>query len=93
MALLGSKQHTEGDVKRWTVYYGNWLANSATIEQIDVQSNSVTCTVGNLSILGLDVIFYLSGGVLNERLMLTLTMTDSLGNIKHDTISFTVVAQ
>lgn len=92
MALLGSKQHTAGDTRRWTVNYADWLANTATIAQIDVQSNSDTCTVGSIEILGQDIVFFLSGGELNERLMVTLTMTDSLGNIKHDTISFTVIA-
>jgi hypothetical protein len=92
MALLGSKHHTEGDTKRWVVNYECWLANTATIEQIDVQSDSTTCTVGNISIDGPQIIFFLSGGELNERLNVALTMTDDLGNIKHDTIAFTVVA-
>ena len=92
MALLGSKQHTVGDTKRWTVNYTCWLANSATIDQINIESDSPTCTVGNITILGHDVIFYLIGGTLSERLTLSLTMSDNLGNIKHDTIAFTVVA-
>lgn len=90
--LLGSKQHTEGDTRRWTVSYDRWLANTAQIQQVDVQSDSDTCTVGGIEILGNDVIFLLSGGVLNERVNLALTMTDDRGNIKHDKIAFTVVA-
>lgn len=92
MALLGSMRHTVGDTKRWTVNYADWLANTATIAQIDVQSNSVSATVGNIAILGQEIVFFLSGGTLNERLTVTLTMTDNLGNIKHDTIAFTVIA-
>lgn len=91
MALLGSKQHTEGDTKRWTVEYSDWLDNTASIEQADVRSDSVTCTVGDIQILGSEVVFFLAGGNLNERLTVSLVMTDSLGNIKHDTIAFTVV--
>jgi hypothetical protein len=91
MALLGSKQHTEGDSRRWTVKYEKWLANGANIDQIDVQSDSVTCTVGTATILGPDVYFLLTGGELNERLTVTLVMADNLGNIKRDTIAFTVV--
>jgi hypothetical protein len=90
--LLGSKQHTVGDTKRWTVDYDQWLANTATIAQIDVQSSSITCTVGNVSILGHSIVFYLTGGTLNEQLTVSLTMTDDLGNIKNDTIAFTCVA-
>jgi hypothetical protein len=90
--IIASKQHTEGDTKLWTIKYNRWLANTATIEQIDVQSDSVTCTVGSPTILGSDVVFLLEGGTLGERVSVTLTMTDSLGNIKHDTIKFTVIA-
>jgi hypothetical protein len=92
MALLGSKQHTASDTRKWTVDYNRWLENTSDIEQIDVQSSSATCTVGNISILGPEVVFFLSGGELGERLTVTLVMTDKLGNIKTDTIAFTVVA-
>jgi hypothetical protein len=92
MTLLGSKQHTEGDTRRWTINYEDWLDNAAKIEQADVQSDSATCTVGGIEILGNDVVFFLNGGVVGERLTIELTMTDNLGNIKHDTVKFTVVA-
>jgi hypothetical protein len=68
------------------------LANSATVEQIDITSNSATCTVGNISIMGREIVFFLSGGIVNEQVMLSLVMTDNLGNIKNDSIAFTVVA-
>lgn len=90
--LLGSKTHTAGDSRRWTVDYDRWLDNTATIEQCDVDSSSETCTVGQITILGHQVNFFLSGGSANERLMLSLVMTDNFGNIKNDTIAFTVVA-
>jgi hypothetical protein len=92
MALLGSKQHTIGATTRWVVRYEKWLTDTATIDQINVQSDSATCTVGDIKILGHDIIFFLAGGVLSERLTVSLTMTDDLGNIKPDTIAFTVVA-
>jgi hypothetical protein len=92
MALLGSRQHTVADTKRWTVDYTDWLDNAAAIDTIDVQSDSLTCTIGEHTVDGPTVIFFLVGGSLNERLTVTLTMTDSFGNIKHDTIAFTVVA-
>ena len=89
--MLGSKNHTAGNTIRWTVRYGNWLTN-CNISQIDVQSSSATCTVGNIEILGPDIVFFLSGGELNERLTVALTMTDERGNTKNDSIAFTVVA-
>jgi hypothetical protein len=93
MALLGSKHHTVGNTTRWEIKYGKWLEkDGANIEQIDVTSSSVTCTIADVSVLGPDVFFYLVGGTLNERLTVALTMTDNIGNIKNDTIAFTVVA-
>jgi hypothetical protein len=94
MSLLASKIHTQGDTKRWTVCYDAWLDNAATIQTITVHSSSTTCTVTTPAptILGGDVVFFLTGGTLNEQLTISLTMTDTLGNIKNDTIAFTVVA-
>lgn len=92
MALLGSKQHTAGDTKRWTVNYEFWLDNAAVIDAIDVQSSSTTCTVNDIAVSGPTIVFFLAGGELNERLTVSLTMTDNFGNIKHDTIAFMVVA-
>ena len=90
--LVASKSHTAGDVRRWTVEYGRWLDNAAQIQQIDVVSSSLTCTVSSTEILGDDIIFFLNGGLQGEQAILTLTMTDNLGNIKHDTVKFTVIA-
>jgi hypothetical protein len=92
MAIIGSKRHTAGDTTRWTVSYRRWLDANAAVETVDVQSSSTTCTVEDVTVLGPEVKFLLVGGVLNERLNVTLTMTDNLGNIKHDTIVFTVIA-
>jgi hypothetical protein len=92
MTILGSKAHTAGDIRKWRVDYTQWLENTSDIEQVDVQSDSATCTVGNVSVLGPEVVFFLSGGALNERLKVSLVMTDKLGNQKTDTIAFTCVA-
>ena len=90
--ILGSKQHTVGDTKRWQIEYGRWLDNTATIEDASVVSSSASLTVSSPTILGREVVFLLSGGEVNETVTLSIEMTDSLGNVKHDTILFTVVA-
>jgi len=92
--LLGSKNHTEGDIRRWTVSYGRWLANTATIEQAKstVTSSSTTCTVNNVSVLGDEIIFFLTGGVQGETFTVSIKMVDSFTNEKNDTISFHCVA-
>lgn len=90
--LLASKQHTVGDTRLWTVSYDGWLDENAAVTSVTVNSDSLSCTVGTTTILGPEVQFKLIGGALNERFIVTLAMTDNVGNIKHDTIAFTVVA-
>ncbi|HEX6825733.1 MAG TPA: hypothetical protein VF077_05385 [Nitrospiraceae bacterium] len=90
--ILGSKTHTVGDTKLWRVTYDRWLDNTATITAATVVSSSTTCTVTTPTVLGREVTFYLNGGDPGETLTLSIRMTDSLGNIKNDTILFTVVA-
>jgi hypothetical protein len=90
--LVASKSHTAGDTRRWTVQYGRWLDNTATIESVDISSDTPDCDASTPIILGTDVVFMLSGGTAGERVTLLMTMTDSLGNVKTDTLKFIVVA-
>ena len=89
--LLASRTHTEGDSRRWIVSYDRWLDNAAEIDEIEVLSSSPTCTVTESSILGRDVVFFLNDGIRGETLTVTVKMTDNFGNIKTDTIAFTVL--
>jgi hypothetical protein len=90
--ILGSRQHTAGDTKRWRLDYSRWLDNTATIVTAVLTSSSTTCTVDDVTVLGREVVFFLQGGETGETLTLSVVMTDSLGNLKNDTILFTVVA-
>jgi len=90
--LQGSKKHTAGDTIRWRIDYSRWLENTAGITTADVTSSSATCTVANVTVLGPEVIFFIDGGVVGEKLTVSIAMTDSLNNVKHDTIAYTVVA-
>jgi hypothetical protein len=92
MTLLHSKSHTAGDTRRYTVDYSDWLDNPATITQCTALSSSADCTVNNTRVLGEEVVFFLAGGVQGEQLTVLMTMSDTDGNIKNDTIAFTVVA-
>jgi hypothetical protein len=90
--LLGSKTHTAGDSRRWIIDYSRWLDNTATIKIISLGSSSTTCMVDTGEIKGKEVIFYLTGGTIGETCTVSLTMTDSFDNIRHDTLKFTVIA-
>jgi hypothetical protein len=90
--LLGSKRHTATATTRWRLDYSRWLENTAEIIDATVASSSITCSAENSSILGKEVIFFLTGGTVGETFIVSVIVTDSLGNIKPDTIAFTVVA-
>ena len=90
--ILGSKQHTVGNTTRWRIDYSRWLDNTATIETAAITSPAAALTVGDTMVLGREVVSFLSGGEVNETTTLSVQMTDSLGNVKNDTIVFTVVA-
>ena len=92
MPLLASKRHTAGDIMSWRLGYGRWLENTATILSADITSSSLTCTADNVTVLGREIVFYLNGGEVGETLTVSVAMTDSLDNVKHDTIAYTVVA-
>ena len=91
--LLGSKVHTAGDTKRWKLDFHRWLDNTATIVNASVTSSSETCTVRPApKILGKEVIFFLTGGTVGETLTVSVMIEDSFGNIKNDTVAYTVIA-
>jgi len=90
--LLGSKRHTATATTRWLLDYSRWLDNTATIIDATVASSSPTCSAENTTILGKEVVFFLTGGETGETFVVSVIITDSLGNIKPDTIAFTVLA-
>ena len=89
---LASKRHTAGDSRWWTVKYDRCLKNGAKIDTMDITSNSTSCTVSDTEILGPDVRFRLNGGTVGERVTVSLEMNDDAGNVKNDTIIFTVIS-
>jgi hypothetical protein len=95
--LLASKSHGVGNTRRWEVDYCRWVENTGSITNFTVTSSSTSMTIGTgslaPSILGFVCVFYTVGGNLGEAPTVTLTMTDSFGNVKIDTVGFTVVAQ
>lgn len=90
--ILGSKLHTAGDTRRWRIDYSRWLANAVDIATATLTSSSATCTVDDSVVLGDEVVFFLTGGVQGENVTVSVMMTDTDGNVKNDSIVFTVVA-
>lgn len=86
--LIKSESHTVGATIRWRVQYARWLENSAYILGTStVVSSDPNYVVSAVQVLGKDLVFFVSGGILNLSVTLTVTMRDSLGNVLPDTIN------
>lgn len=96
--LLGRKPHTAGNHKIFEVDYDQWLADGDSLTAATVVlSSAFTATVTDVSIATITVkprhfYFTLIGGAVNETFTLDVQATDSRGEIKKDTLGFTVVA-
>lgn len=86
--LIKSDAHPVGGTIRWRVKYGSWLENTAYILGTStVVSSDSHYVVSGFLIEGKDIVFLVSGGLLNLAVTLTVTMRDSLGNVLPDTIN------
>ena len=90
--LLGSRNHTLSDTRRWVIDYSRWLDNTVHVQTATVTSSSTTCTIKSNMTEGDTVVFFLTGGVLGETCTVTIQIVDTNGNTKTDTLAFTVVA-
>lgn len=89
---LARKAHTVGDRRRYIVDYSEWLSSGVTVLSAVVTSSSATATVDTESATADKVIFFVSGGVLNETFTVSVAMTNTKAEVKHDTVDFFVVA-
>ena len=97
--LLGSQNITQGDVRRYMVSYDEFLIKGAVLTAVTVAvSAGATSSVGSgatAAVLTVDekgIIFWVTGGSLNEKFTLSIQVTDNFSETVHDTITFTVVA-
>ena len=97
--LLGSQNITAGDKRRYFVDYGEFLIKGAILTAVTVTvSAGATSSVGTgptapaLNVDEKGIIFWLTGGTLNEKFTANIQVTDNNSEIVNDTIQFTVVA-
>ncbi len=88
------RKHTVGDRRRWVVDYTDWLVQGDILATATVVSSSSTATVDTVSVDpdARRVIFFLNGGVLNEAFTVTVTITDTLSQVKENIFDFIVIA-
>lgn len=95
--LIGAKQHTAGNVRRFSVNYEDWLEEGRTLNQSSgFSASNVTATVtdvvvGTVSTTAKKLYFWVSGGSINEVFTVQVQVTDTLGEVVIDTIQFSVV--
>ncbi len=89
-----ARKHTVGDRRRWVVDYTDWLVQGDYLATAGVVSSSGTATVDTVSVDpdARHVIFFLNGGVLNEAFTVTVTITDTLSQVKENIFDFIVIA-
>lgn len=91
--ILPAKRHTAGNRRRFTVDYLAWMNEGTTMAAFTATSSSDTATVDGAAIQGDDTgVFFVNDGVAGETFNVYLTMTTSYGEIRHDTVPFTVNA-
>lgn len=90
---IAKRNHTIGDRRRYIVDYRGWLDEKRAITGHTVTSSSATATVDDDSVRDASqVLFFINGGALNETFTVTVSITCSDTEIRHDTVSFTVIA-
>ena len=97
--LLGSQNITQGDTRRYLVSYEEFLIKGAILTAVTVAvSAGATSAVGTgptaakLTVDEKGIIFWLTGGNLNEKFTLNIQVMDNLSETVNDTVDFTVIA-
>lgn len=94
--IIGRKQHTAGNVTRYEIDYEEWLDEGRTLENSGFSATLVApaptdVTITNVSVTAHRLFFFVGGGSINEAFTVQTQVTDTLGEIVIDTITFTVV--
>jgi len=94
--LLGSRQITSGDVRRYVIDYSEFLQKGTTLTTPSASiSAGATSTVESVSLddTNTKMILYVTGGsVLNETFTVNVVVHDTNNQVVNDTIDFTVVS-
>lgn len=98
MAVLGKYFQDPDERKRYTIDYEDWLDQGELISSVtfDVTPSTGTPVVIDGDAIdpdSLGVVFYASEGTAGVTYKVYVTMTSSNGQIKQDTVQFTIKAQ
>lgn len=92
--ILNKFRKVPADRKRYVVDYADWLNNLETVTSVTLEGNVPTdnfyVDAYTVDTGGLQVIFYVSGGVSGSTYNVTITATTSLAQVKQDIVTFVV---
>lgn len=94
--LLGTRNLTTGDTRRCVTDYNGFLGRGVKLKSPAATNGTAgtTSTVQNVSLDPTEtyLIFFVTGGTLNEVFTVNVVVSTTDGQTINDTISFTVVA-
>lgn len=85
---------TTGERKRYTLDYSDWLDTGELVSTVTYAVTPVTASpvvVNGTSTTDSGGIFYMSGGLVDRRYEILITMTSSQGQIKQDEVTLHIV--
>lgn len=88
---IAKRPLTVGNNKRYTLNYGRWLPEGVTIVSQSVSASSANVTISNVTIKEIRLNFFVTATTVNETFTVSVQITDSIGQVKNDTLEFTVV--
>ena len=94
MSLLGNRQITVGDTRRYEVDYCGFLQQGDVLSATTVTDNGATSTTTSaaLDVTSTKVFFLVTAGTLGEVFTVAIQVTTVFGEIVNDTIAFQVVS-
>lgn len=95
--ILGKFFKAPGERKRYSIAYGDWLdsgelLNTVTFQVTPVDASPVVIDGIAIETGGISVVFYASGGLDGKSYKAIALATTSGGQVKEDTVQYTVKA-
>jgi hypothetical protein len=92
--LLGTRNIAQGDKRRYTIHYGDFLEKGVTLKLPVVTAVGAVSTVSNVSldIAETKLIFYIQATSVSEMFTVAVQVQDTNNEVVNDTIGFHVVA-
>lgn len=92
--LIGGRDITTGDTRRYEVNYQDFLQHGDTISSFTVTTTAPTSRIGTTSrnVTNTSIFFLLTAGTVGEAFTVAVRVVTALGETVNDTLEFKVVA-